>query len=68
MMQDQKSLILHSRTFLGGGSDMVGGSFVHKGGQYSHYGLMLSCIPVSIQHASPEISDAPLTLIPPMGQ
>jgi len=47
---------------------MVVGSFAHKGGQFSHYGLMLSRSPVVIQDARPEIGDAPLTLISPMGQ
>jgi len=47
---------------------MVIGSFAHKGSQYYHYGLMLSRSPVIIQDARPEIGDAPLTLISPMGQ
>jgi hypothetical protein len=47
---------------------MVVGSFAHTGGQYCHYGLMLSHSPVIIQDARPEIGDAPLTLISPMGQ
>jgi hypothetical protein len=67
-MQDQKSLTLHWRSFLGGGSDMVVGIFAHKGGQYCHYGLMLSRSLVIIQDARPEIGDAPLTLISRMGQ
>jgi len=46
---------------------MVVGSFAHKDGQYSHYGLMLSPSPVIIQDARAEIGDAPLTLISPMG-
>jgi len=68
MMQDQKSLTLCWRSFLGGGSDVVVGPVAHSGGQYYHYGLMLSRSPVIIQDARPEISDAPLTLISPMGQ
>jgi len=47
---------------------MVVSSFAHNGGQFSHYGLMLSHSPVIIQDARPEIGDAPLTLISPMGQ
>jgi len=47
---------------------MVVGSSAHKGGQYYHYDLMLSRNPVIIQDIRPEISDAPLTLISPMGQ
>jgi hypothetical protein len=47
---------------------MVVGIFAHKGGQYCHYGLKLSRSPVIIQDAGPEIGDALLTLIPPMGQ
>jgi hypothetical protein len=42
--------------------------FAHKGGQYCHYGLMLSRSLVNIQDATPEIGDAPLTLISQMGQ
>jgi len=66
-MQDEKSLTLCWRLFLGGGSNMVVGSFAHKGGQYYHYGFMLSRSPVIIQDARPEIGDAPLTLISLMG-
>jgi len=47
---------------------MVVGSFAHNGGQYSHYGLMLSRSPVTIQDARPKIGDAPLMLTSPMGQ
>jgi len=47
---------------------MVVGIFAHKGGQYCHYGLMLLCSPVIIQDATPEIGDAPLTLISRMRQ
>jgi hypothetical protein len=47
---------------------MVVGIFAHKGGQYCHYGLMLSRSLVIIQDARPEIGDAPLTLISWMGQ
>jgi hypothetical protein len=67
MMQDQKSLTLRWRSFLGGGSDMVVGIFAHKGGQYCHYGLMLSRSLVIIQDARPEMGDTPLTLISRMG-
>jgi hypothetical protein len=68
MMQDQKSLTLRWRSFLEGGSDMVVGPFVHKCGQYCHYGLMLSCSLVIIQDVRPEISNTTLTLISRMGQ
>jgi len=47
---------------------MVVGSFAHKGGQYYHYGLMLSRSTVIIQDARRQISDAPLMFISPMGQ
>jgi hypothetical protein len=47
---------------------MVVSSFAHKRGQYCHYGLMLLHSPVIIQDARPEIGDAPLTLISPIGQ
>jgi len=47
---------------------MVVGPFAHKGCQYCHYGLMLSCSPVIIQNVRPEIINAQLTLISRMGQ
>jgi hypothetical protein len=47
---------------------MALGIFAHKGGQYCHYGLMLSRNLVIIQDARPEMRDAPLTLISRMGQ
>jgi hypothetical protein len=47
---------------------MVVGIFAHEGGQYCHYGLMLSRSQVIIQDAITEIGDAPLTLISRMGQ
>jgi len=47
---------------------MVVGIFAHKGGQYCHYGWMLSHSLVIIQDARPEIGDAPLMLISRMGQ
>jgi len=56
-MQDQKSLTLRWRSFLGGGSDMVIGSFAHKGGQYCHYGLRLARSLDIIQDARPENGD-----------
>jgi len=68
MMQDQKSLTLRLCSFLGGGSDMVVVPVAHKGGQYYHYGLMVSHSLVIIQDARPEIGDAPLRLISRMGQ
>jgi hypothetical protein len=37
---------------------MVVGPFAHKGSEYCHYVLMLSCSIVIIQAARPEISDA----------
>jgi hypothetical protein len=46
---------------------MVAGIFAHKGGQYCHYGLMLSRSLVIIQDARPEIGDALWTLISWMG-
>jgi hypothetical protein len=47
---------------------MVVGPFVNKGGQYCHYGLLLSCSLVIIQDARSEIGDAVLTLSSRMGQ
>jgi len=67
-MQDQKSLTLHWRSFLEGGSNIVDGICTPKGGQYCDYCLMLSRSPVIVQDARPEIRDALLTLISRMGQ
>jgi len=47
---------------------MVVGILAHKGGQYCHYGLMMSRSLVIIQDARLDIGDAPLTLISRMGQ
>jgi len=47
---------------------MVVGIFAHKGGQYCHYGLMLSRRLVIIQDARPEIGDAPVFHISRMEQ
>jgi hypothetical protein len=47
---------------------MFVGIFAYQGGQYCHYGLMLSRTLVYIQDAKPEIGEAPLTLISRMGQ
>jgi hypothetical protein len=67
-MQDEKSLTLHWRSFVGGGSNIVAGHSANKGGQYTDYGLLLSRCPVIIQDARLEIGDAPLMLISMMGQ
>ena len=47
---------------------MAIGCCAHKGGQYCHYGLTLSCSPFIMHEARPEIGDTPLTLISMMGQ
>jgi len=47
---------------------MVVGPVAQKGGQYCHYGLMLSHSVIIIQDARPEIGDAPLMLISRIGQ
>ena len=39
MMQDQKSLRLHWRTYLGGGSDIVRSTFAYSGGRDRDHGL-----------------------------
>jgi len=67
-MQDQKSLTLCRRSFLGGSSNIVTAIFAHKGGQYCNYVLMSLQSPVIIQDARHRIVDAPLTLICRMGQ
>jgi len=63
MMQDKESLTLQWRKLLGGGSDIVPGSVTHRGGRYFDYGLRRLHRPSGIQHARPEIIDAPLKLI-----
>jgi len=67
-MQDKKSLTLHWRSFLGGGSDIIAGLYALKGGQYCDYGWILSCSPVIVQDARPEIGETPVTVISRMGQ
>jgi hypothetical protein len=47
---------------------MVVGPFAPKGGQYCHYGLMLSHSLDRFQDAKPDIGEAPLTLISRMRQ
>jgi hypothetical protein len=51
-----------------GGSDMVVGHLARKGGQYCHYGLMLSRSLVIIQDGRPEIGNTSFTLISQMRQ
>ena len=67
-MQDQKSLTLRWRSFLGGVGDIVAGLCAHEGGPYCDYGLILSRSPEIIHKARPEFGDAPLTLSSSMGQ
>jgi len=67
-MQDQKSLTLCWRSFLGGGSNIVTGCCANKGGQCCDYGLLLPHSPVIIKEARPEIGDAALKFIFKMGQ
>jgi len=63
MMQDQKSLMLHWRTFLGGGTDIVNAILSHEGGQNFDYSLISLHSWFIIQDARTKIVDAPLTLI-----
>jgi hypothetical protein len=63
MIHDHTSLTLCWCSVLGGDSDKAVGSFAYKGGQYGQYGIMLSHSLVIIQDATPDISDASLTLI-----
>ena len=67
-MEDKKLLMLHWRSFLGRGSNIVAGIYAHKCGRYCDYSLMLAHNPVIIEDARPEIGDAPLMLISRMGQ
>ena len=62
MMQDQKSLTLSWRSFLGGGSDIVSAIFSHEGGQNFDYSFISSHRCLIIQDARARIVDAPLTL------
>jgi len=50
-MQDQKSLMLHWRSFLGGGSDIVTSIFANKGSQCWDYGLTVLHSPSIIENA-----------------
>jgi len=63
MMQDQKLLTLCCHSFLGGGSDIVGAIFPHKGGQNFDYSLISLHSCLIIQDARTKSVDAPLTLI-----
>jgi len=63
MMQDQKSLTLRWRSFLGGGSGLVAAIVTHKGNQPFHYSLKSSQSCFGIQDAKTNIVDTPLTLI-----
>jgi len=63
MMQDQKLLTLHWRSFLGGGSDIIAAILSHKAGQNFDYSSILSHRCLMIQDARMKIVDAPLTLI-----
>jgi len=67
-MQDQKSLMIRRCSFSGGDSDVVAGLCAHKDGKYWDYSSIVSHSPVIIQDATPEIGDAPLTLISRIGQ
>jgi hypothetical protein len=68
MMQDQKLLTLHWRSFLASSSDMDVGPFAHKGGQHCHSTLMLSRSSVIIQDARRETGDVPLPVISGLAQ
>jgi len=58
MMQDQESLTLCCRWFLGGGSDIVAAIFTHTGGQHFDYTLLSSHSCLIIQVARSKIVDA----------
>jgi len=63
MVQDQKSLTLRWRSFLGSGSDILAATLSPKGGQISDYSLISSHSCSIIQDEWTQIVDAPLTLI-----
>jgi len=63
MMQDQKLLTLHWRSFLGGGSNIVTTIFTHKGSQHIDYSVISLHSGLIIKDARTKIVDAPLTLI-----
>lgn len=67
-IQNQKSLMLLWRSFLGGSSNIVLGIFAPKGCQYCDCGWMPLHSAVIIQDAKPQIVDAPFTLISLMVQ
>jgi len=62
-MQNQQSLTLRWRLVLDGSSDIVAVPGAYDCSQYSDYGLTLSHSPGIIHDTTPEIGDAPLTLI-----
>jgi hypothetical protein len=67
-MQDQKSLTLHWRPYLWGGSIILTGDCAYKDGRYFDHGITLLRSPVIIQHARPEFSNTLLMLISRMVQ
>jgi len=62
-MQDQKLLMHHWRSFLGGVRDIVTSIFADKGGRWVDYELTPFCSPQIVQDAIPKIVDVPLMLI-----
>jgi len=62
-MHDQKSLMLHWRWFLGGGSDIVPSILAQKGGQCIYYVSMAMHSALGAHDARPKIVDAPLQVI-----
>jgi len=63
MMQDQPSLTLCWRSFLGGASDLITAIFAHEGGQNFDYSLISSHSCLIIHEASTENVDTQVTLI-----
>jgi len=55
--------MLHSQSFLDGGSDIICIIFAEKGSQYNHYVTLSMNSPGMIHVASPKIVDSLLTLI-----
>jgi len=62
-MQDKKSMILHGRSFVGGGRDIGSSIFTHKGSRNMDFASVPMPSTLSVHDAGPQIVDAPLTLI-----
>jgi len=67
-MQEQKSLTLHWRSFLGDSSDVEASIFGVKGGHYFDYVWQQPCLLLSIRLTRQKFGDTSFVLMSRMGQ